>query len=43
MEHEIDNSIDGYIGAFIFSIAMAFIPASVITYIVKEREVNFKH
>lgn len=43
MEYQIDNSVDGFIGAFIFSIGMAFIPASIISYVVKEREINIKH
>lgn len=40
---EIENTADGFIGASIFSIGMAFIPASIISYIVKEREINIKH
>ena len=40
---DIENTADGFIAAFIFSIGMSFIPASVISYIVKEREINIKH
>lgn len=42
-ELTIDDLISGYVGAFVFSIALAFIPASIISFIVKEREVNIKH
>ena len=39
----IDEVYSGTIYAFVFAIAMSFIPASMITYIVKEREFNAKH
>jgi ATP-binding cassette subfamily A (ABC1) protein 3 len=42
-ELENENTADGFIGSFIFSIGMSFIPASIISYIVKEREINMKH
>lgn len=42
-EFQIESSADGFIAAFIFSIGMSFIPASIISYIVKEREINIKH
>lgn len=37
------NIVTGFLAALVFSIGMAFIPASVISYIVKEREINIKH
>ena len=38
------NSLgSGFIAALIFSIGMAFIPSSVVSFIVKEREINIKH
>ena len=37
------NIVSGFLAALVFSIGMAFIPASVISYIVKEREINIKH
>ena len=40
---EVEKTADGIIGAFIFSIAMAFIPASLIVYTVREREELVKH
>lgn len=40
---EFDSLADGLIATFIFSIGLAFIPASIITFIVKEREDNVKH
>jgi len=39
----IDTAISGIVYAFVFAIGMSFIPASLITFIVKEREVNAKH
>lgn len=33
----------GFIASFIFSIAMAFIPASLVVFLVKEREQGIKH
>ena len=38
-----DASILGFIATFIFSIAMAFIPASLVAFLVKEREQGIKH
>lgn len=38
-----ENIVSGFLAALVFSIGMAFIPASVISYIVKEREINIKH
>jgi ATP-binding cassette subfamily A (ABC1) protein 3 len=37
------DTINGFTYAFIFAIAMSFIPASIVTFIVKEREINAKH
>ena len=39
----IENTADGIIAAFIFTLGLSFIPASLITFIVKEREDNVKH
>jgi len=39
----LENTLDSIPISFIFSIGMSFIPASVITFIVKERELNVKH
>ena len=39
----LEGATDGIIGGFIFSIALAFIPASIITFSVKEREDQVKH
>ena len=39
----LQSSANGIVGSFMFSIALAFIPASLITYIVKERETMVKH
>ena len=39
----IENTADGIISVFIFTIALAFIPASLITFTVKEREDLVKH
>lgn len=39
----IEGAIDAIIGGFIFSIALSFIPASIITFSVKEREDQVKH
>ena len=38
-----NNLGSGFIAALIFSIGMAFIPSSVVSFIVKEREINIKH
>jgi len=40
---EIENFLDGFSISFVFSIGMSFIPASLVTFIVKEREHNIKH
>ncbi|CAK63379.1 unnamed protein product (macronuclear) [Paramecium tetraurelia] len=37
------KAIAGFLSALVFSMGMAFIPASIISYIVKEREINIKH
>ncbi|CAD8172616.1 unnamed protein product [Paramecium pentaurelia] len=37
------KAIAGFLSALVFSMGMAFIPASLISYIVKEREINVKH
>ena len=37
------NTASGIIAVFIFALAYSFIPAGVILYIVKEREINAKH
>ena len=34
---EMENSIDGFFGAFIFAIGLSFIPSSIIVFIIKER------
>lgn len=39
----LQNTVTGFLAAFVFSIGMSFIPASIISYIVKEREINIKH
>jgi len=39
----IDDVFSGVVYAFVFGIALSLIPASLITYIVKEREFNAKH
>jgi len=39
----IENLLDGISYSFIFSVGMSFIPASLITFIVKERTQNVKH
>ena len=39
----IGGAISGVFGAFAFSIGISFIPASLIVFIVKEREMNIKH
>ena len=39
----LEGTADAIIGGFIFSIALAFIPASIITFSVKEREDQVKH
>lgn len=41
--YAIEGTADSIIGGFIFSIALAFIPASIITFSVKEREDQIKH
>lgn len=40
---EIEDFVNGFVASFIFTIAMAFIPASLITIIVKEKEDLVKH
>ena len=39
----IEGSADGIVAAFFFSIGLSFIPASLITFIVKERNDMVKH
>lgn len=41
--YSIEGTADAIIGGFVFSIALAFIPASIITFTVKEREDHIKH
>jgi len=40
---QVENVADGFISALVFSMAMAFIPASNIVFIVKERNEMIKH
>jgi ATP-binding cassette subfamily A (ABC1) protein 3 len=40
---QVNNSISGFLGAFVFSMALAFKFASIISFIVKEREDRCKH
>jgi len=40
---DIEDAVDGLALAFIFSIGISFLPASLVTFIVKERELNVKH
>jgi len=40
---KIENAIDGVVSSFIFAIGLSFIPASLITFSVKEREEKIKH
>jgi len=40
---QINNTISGFLGAFIFSMALAFKFASIISFVVKEREDRCKH
>jgi hypothetical protein len=40
---QINNAVSGFFGALIFSIALAFKFASIVSFIVKEREDNCKH
>lgn len=40
---DLDDTIDGFICTFLFGLAIPFIPASILVYIVKERENNVKH
>jgi len=40
---QINNTIAGFLGGFIFSLALAFKFASIIAFIVKEREDRSKH
>jgi len=42
-EKKIDQIASGVVYAFVLAIAMSLLPASLITYIVKERECNAKH
>ncbi len=39
----LSGTATGFIASFIFSIAFAFIPASLVVFIVKERQQNIKH
>ena len=39
----LEATIDGFITVLLFALAFAFIPASLIVYIIKEREFNAKH
>mmetsp|Transcript_24372 Transcript_24372/g.21540 ORF Transcript_24372/g.21540 Transcript_24372/m.21540 type:complete len:1036 (+) Transcript_24372:413-3520(+) len=39
----IEDAVDGLSLAFIFAIGISFLPASLVTFIVKERELNVKH
>lgn len=39
----VENAIDGFAISLIYTIGMSFIPASIATFIVKERELNVKH
>lgn len=39
----LEATIDGFITVLLFALAYAFIPASMIVYIIKEREFNAKH
>jgi hypothetical protein len=39
----VENFADGFISALVFSIALSFIPASNIVFLVKERSENIKH
>ena len=38
-----ENSVDGFFGAFIFSIGLSFIPSSIIVFILKEKQMQAKH
>ena len=40
---KLKKTTSGFIAAFMFSIGLSFIPASLITFIVKERNDNVKH
>ena len=40
---ETSNVGDGVLGCLVFSLGFSFIPASIIAFIVKEREMNVKH
>lgn len=42
-QFQINNTISGFLGSFIFSMALAFKFASIISFIVKEREDRCKH
>lgn len=39
----IENTADAFLAAIMFSLGVSFIPASLIVYIIKERETNVKH
>lgn len=39
----IEGTVDSLVGAFIFAIALSFIPASIISFTVKERIDHIKH
>lgn len=40
---KLSDTISGFVTAFVFSLSISFIPASIITFIVKEREDQVKH
>ena len=42
-QQRFENFVDGFLVAFLVSLAIAFIPSSMIMFIVKERENNAKH
>ena len=39
----LENSVDGFFGSFIFSIRLSFIPSSIIVFILKEKQIQAKH
>ena len=43
LSKQFEATAGGITGSFIFSIGLAFIPASLISYIVKEKSTNVKH
>ena len=42
-EKSIEGTIDGFVSVFLIGLAFAFLPASLIAYVVRERELNAKH